>query len=695
MLNWLTRYAFVVAELNFDEQGALTESVLDVGCGPHGLSCAAPVARFVGTDVLFPQPVAPGMVAFRNEPGPLPFDDAAFDTVVCLDVLEHVPPGDRRGFVRELSRVASRRVLIACPSDESEWVQDVLKLEYRARGLALPIWLNEHDEHGLPTAAEIRDMCTSVEGFSGRELPMTNGLLATLAVMADMLPELAGEANAEYREHSAEWLETFGSARFGNSRRKGYVLERDVPTASKVLPANIQDSVWSALRCPACGIVGFIPSAGGGVCASCAHTVSHDMSRAIDLTISATGPRRVLAPLKSTSKTRLLLRPDWLELRTWLPVLASYVAHADPAGDHVLCLDAVDLRLGLGTIQEMVATACDSVSAGRDFAGVLLLDTPYERAGTTEIRSPQDLAERIGLKRRDRPQRPEELAEHVHAAKLLCDAIRAVADRRLYVGSPAPWISRDPLVTVRIATWNGHETLLNRAIPSVLAGTHQNFEVIVCSDGPDSAARAAINGLGDARVRYVELPERPVYPERPWSFWQTAGSHAANRALDEARGSFIAPLDHDDAFTVDHIEKMLAEARSSGADFVHAQARLESPDGNWAVIGRPGLPDGHATHGAAMYSSRLMHMRLDPDCWLLDEGGDFNMFRRVVETGARTAFLPEVVLEHFKERTSIGASDLSDTTELQWRAPQQLAADLARTKLDWLLEIPVTVKVGS
>lgn len=695
MLNWLTRYAFVVAELKFDELGGLTESVLDVGCGPHGLSCAAPAARFVGTDVLFLEQVAPGMVAFRNEPGPLPFEDAAFETVVCLDVLEHVPPGDRRGFVKELARVASRRVLVACPSDESEWVQDVLKLEYRARGLPLPIWLNEHDEHGLPTAVEIRDMCTSVDGFTGRELPMTNGLLATLAVMADMLPELAGEAGAEYREHSAEWLQTFSAARFGHSRRKGYVLERDAPTLAKVLPANVEESVWGALRCPACGAIGFLPSASGGVCAACAHTVSHDPSHAIDLTISASGPHRDLAPLNSTSDTRILLRPDWLEPRTWLPLVATYVADADPAGDHVLCLDAVDLHLGLATIQEMVATACDAISGGRDFGAIVLLDTPYALDGMTEITGPDDLVQQIGITRRARPVQPEALVERARAAKSLCDAIRAVADRRLYNAAPDPWVSTEPLVTVRIATWNGHETLVDRAIPSVLAGTYRNIEIVVCSDGPDGAARTAVEGIGDARVRYVELPERPVYPEHPWSFWQTAGSHAANRALDQARGLFVAPLDHDDAFTVDHVEKLVTSARLSHADFVHAQARLEKPDGTWETIGHEVLPDGHATHGAVIYSSRLMHMRLDPDCWLLGEGGDFNMFRRVVETGASTGFLPEVVLEHFKERSSIGASGLANTAELQRQEPQQLANDIARTGLEWLLDIPVTVPVES
>src|SRR5579875_2629151 len=114
MLNWLTRYAPVAAELRLDGSGRLLESVLDVGCGPHGLSIVAPEATFAGIDVMFGEPVAAHMVALCARPGPLPFADRAFDTVVCLDVVEHVAPGERAGFVAELARVAAHRVLVAC-----------------------------------------------------------------------------------------------------------------------------------------------------------------------------------------------------------------------------------------------------------------------------------------------------------------------------------------------------------------------------------------------------------------------------------------------------------------------------------------------------------------------------------------------------------------------------------------------------
>lgn len=45
----------------------------------------------------------------------LPFKDLAFDTVVSLDVLEHIPKNNREQFINELIRVAQNEVLISTP----------------------------------------------------------------------------------------------------------------------------------------------------------------------------------------------------------------------------------------------------------------------------------------------------------------------------------------------------------------------------------------------------------------------------------------------------------------------------------------------------------------------------------------------------------------------------------------------------
>ena len=91
-----------------------------------------------------------------------------------------------------------------------------------------------------------------------------------------------------------------------------------------------------------------------------------------------------------------------------------------------------------------------------------------------------------------------------------------------------------------------------------------------------------------------------------------------------------------------------------------------------------------------MFSSRLRHVRVDPFCWLRDEPGDWNMSRHCLETGAGIAFVPQVVLAHFGERTSISShGDAATTRRFEDRQPEDIVADLHRTGIDWLLDLPL------
>ena len=216
---------------------------------------------------------------------------------------------------------------------------------------------------------------------------------------------------------------------------------------------------------------------------------------------------------------------------------------------------------------------------------MIVLDTPYESEGLTEVHTAREIRDLFNVTRVQTPTGAREFAERARRAKMLVDEIRSVAEKRRFELAGDPWGSREPLVSVRIATWKGHQVLVERTIPSVLTGSYRNVEVVVCSDGPDPDARRAVQGIGDPRVRYVELTQRPIYPEQPWSFWETAGIHAVHHALDHARGSFVAPLDHDDAFTEDHIETLLAAAAANQADLVYGQALMQDATGRWSTCG--------------------------------------------------------------------------------------------------------------
>lgn len=94
-----------------------------------------------------------------------------------------------------------------------------------------------------------------------------------------------------------------------------------------------------------------------------------------------------------------------------------------------------------------------------------------------------------------------------------------------------------PLVSVVIPTFR-REAMAAEAVRSALAQTGVSLEVIVLDDSPEGSARAAIEGIGDPRVRYVhrEVP--------------SGGNPALvrNEGLKMARGEFLHFLDDDDVF---------------------------------------------------------------------------------------------------------------------------------------------------
>ena len=70
----------------------------------------------------------------------------------------------------------------------------------------------------------------------------------------------------------------------------------------------------------------------------------------------------------------------------------------------------------------------------------------------------------------------------------------------------------EPLVSVIIPTWNRGELLATRTLPSVLAQTHQNLEIIVVGDCCTDTTAEMIAAIGDPRVIFYNLPERGNYP---------------------------------------------------------------------------------------------------------------------------------------------------------------------------------------
>lgn len=156
-------------------------------------------------------------------------------------------------------------------------------------------------------------------------------------------------------------------------------------------------------------------------------------------------------------------------------------------------------------------------------------------------------------------------------------------------------------VTVITPTWNRHDMLLERCIPSVQAQGYHEFEHIVVSDGPDpelaqKLAQPWLNGWKS--LWYSELPVHD--PELHY------GHHARAYALGIASGRYVTYCDDDDALRPQHIGA-LAQALDEhpGAGFAVSQMLSHGPGGS-SLIGDGEICCGNVGTPMIMHRIELM-----------------------------------------------------------------------------------------
>lgn len=201
----------------------------------------------------------------------------------------------------------------------------------------------------------------------------------------------------------------------------------------------------------------------------------------------------------------------------------------------------------------------------------------------------------------------------------------------------------EPLVSVTIPTWNNVDALVGVSLPSVLAQTHDNIEVVVVGDASPPEVEEAVNRLRDERIRFYNLPQRGPYPEEQRRRWYVAGVPAINEAARRARGSWIAPQNDDDMFTPDHVKRLLEAARSSRSEVAYGRFEL-LPANEAPYVAGSFPPDlGQFTWQAGIYHAGLRFFEMElGDAWF-DRPGDWSLCRRMLLSGVRFTMIDDVV----------------------------------------------------
>jgi Glycosyl transferase family 2 len=217
-------------------------------------------------------------------------------------------------------------------------------------------------------------------------------------------------------------------------------------------------------------------------------------------------------------------------------------------------------------------------------------------------------------------------------------------------GYERTFTEREPLVSVVIPTYDRGELLLSRAIPSVLGQSYENFEIVVVGDAaPDDTGRW-ISDLNDPRVSYTNLRYRGPYPKDARDLWHVAGVPPRNAAVRLAKGSWIAPLDDDDAFASDHIERLIELAKRERCEVAYGGLRCLMNDGSQFTLGVYPPEFGHFGWQGAIFHGGLSIFETELADALFFSPADWSLCRRMLRAGVRFAMLDAVVTDHYESR---------------------------------------------
>ena len=240
---------------------------------------------------------------------------------------------------------------------------------------------------------------------------------------------------------------------------------------------------------------------------------------------------------------------------------------------------------------------------------------------------------------------------------------RALEAAREGPGYREAWTEERPLVTVTVATV-GRPELISRSLPSILAQTHAELEVIVAADGAPAGTEEAVAALGDARIRYLDLGPRQPWTDDPVRLWLVGSTRARNAATREARGRWIVEFDDDDAMRPACVESLLELARGSGAEAVYGQVRQHAGGEEVDFCAFPPRLSrfswaGGMYHGALRFFGREL---LAADLGL---PGDWWLAERMLRAGVRFAMREEVLCDAYA--SEVGPAAL-EAGRIPWSA---------------------------
>jgi len=186
----------------------------------------------------------------------------------------------------------------------------------------------------------------------------------------------------------------------------------------------------------------------------------------------------------------------------------------------------------------------------------------------------------------------------------------------------------EPLVTVITPTYQRPKQLM-QAIQDMQSQNYNNFEMLVCSDGPDHDIKDMIKSLGDDRISYHELDKAQ----------NKSGNPQRNKILGLAKGKYVCFMDDDVEVSNHYLKRLVIEAEKEDADITVGKI--------WhGAVGfipvQPGVRGGEIDILNILVRRELAQQHT----WIDDYATDFRYISDITRDSKKTVFLEDILGNH-------------------------------------------------
>lgn len=201
-----------------------------------------------------------------------------------------------------------------------------------------------------------------------------------------------------------------------------------------------------------------------------------------------------------------------------------------------------------------------------------------------------------------------------------------------------------PRVSVIMPAYNG-ERFIGEAVKSILAQSLTDLELIVVDDGSTDRTREIVRAFNDPRIRVVSLPEN------------CGSDFAANRAIAESRGEYVARMDQDDLSHPARLQRQV-DFMDRNPKVVLVGASAEYIDDFGGVLGVQRVrTDPDEVGNRLLFGTQFIHSSIlarrgalvEVKGYTADErvkgARDYDLFLRLSEVG-KVANLPDVLVSY-------------------------------------------------